>query len=176
MPALGGGLTAVPGPHLCRVAPVRNLTRLWTPVPFTPTVMGMWSRRTFPFIFWGLWAATVIGRSGALLLIAALVTVSYIVSLVVHPRARCLRCDGTGELKGSVYGGAHRRCPDCQGGRIIRWGGAPVRAGSRAGAGAGEPAARRSDPQARAVVNGPHPARSGDARREGHSGTGLGSL
>ena len=32
----------------------------------------MWTRRTFPFIFWGLWAATVIGRSGALFLIAAL--------------------------------------------------------------------------------------------------------
>ena len=73
--------------------------------------MGMWSRRTFPFIFWGLWAATVIGRSGALLLIAALVTVSYIVSLVIHPRARCLRCDGTGEAAGTVYGWAHRRCP-----------------------------------------------------------------
>ena len=116
------GLVVEPGPHPSRVAPVRNLTRLWTPVPFTPTVMGMWSRRTFPFIFWGLWAATVIGRSGALFLIAGLVTVSYIVSLVVHPRARCLRCDGTGELKGSVYGWAHRRCPDCQGGRIIRWG------------------------------------------------------
>ena len=83
---------------------------------------GMWTRRTFPLIFWGLWAAAIIGGSGALVLIAALLTAGYGVSLVIHPRARCLRCDGTGEVRGSIYGWTHRRCPHCQGGRIIRLG------------------------------------------------------
>ena len=84
--------------------------------------MGMWTRRTFPFIFWGLWAAAIIGGSGPLVLIAALLTAGYGVSLVIHPRARCLRCDGTGEVRGGIYGWTFRRCPHCQGGRIIRWG------------------------------------------------------
>ena len=73
-------------------------------------------------IFFALLIVAVVGHSVAIGAIWLAVTVGYAVSLVIHPRARCLRCDGTGELKGGIYGWAHRRCPHCQGGRIVRWG------------------------------------------------------
>lgn len=82
----------------------------------------MWSRRLFPLWFFGLLAAALIGRSMALFVLWLILAAGYAVSLVLHPRARCTHCAGTGELKGRIYGWAHRRCPRCQGGRIVRRG------------------------------------------------------
>jgi hypothetical protein len=86
------------------------------------TVNDVWSRRAFPVIFWGLWIAAIAAGSGALFVIAGLLTVGYGVSVAIHPRARCLRCNGTGEKRGGVFTWTFRRCPHCQGGRIVRRG------------------------------------------------------
>ena len=47
------------------------------------------------------------------------------VSLIVHPRTRHTgfrSCNGTGEHRGAIFGWGHRRCPRCDGGRMIRQG------------------------------------------------------
>lgn len=50
---------------------------------------------------------------------------AYWVSLIVHPRTRHTGiggCGGTGEHRGGIFGWGHRRCPGCDGGRMIRLG------------------------------------------------------
>jgi hypothetical protein len=84
----------------------------------------VWSRRLFPVWFFGLLIVAIGGHSLALGVAWLVLGAGYLVSLLIHPRARCLHCKGTGELRGSVFKWAHRRCPDCQGGRIIRRGAA----------------------------------------------------
>ncbi|HEV2452212.1 MAG TPA: hypothetical protein VGS62_09835 [Streptosporangiaceae bacterium] len=82
----------------------------------------MWSRRSFPFWFFGLLVVAIVAHSLALGAIWLAVMAGYVISVLIHPRARCTRCGGSGELRGSVYSWAFRKCPDCQGGRIIRRG------------------------------------------------------
>ena len=82
----------------------------------------MWNRRTFPFITLGLLVVAIIGHSVALGVIWLIVMAGYAMSLLFHPRARCTHCSGTGELRGGIYSWSFRRCPRCQGGRIIRRG------------------------------------------------------
>lgn len=86
----------------------------------------MWSRRAFPLWFAGLFVVAILGHSLIIGAIWAVLGVGYVISLVIHGRSRCLHCNGTGELRGSVFTWAHRRCPRCQGGRIIRWGAGSV--------------------------------------------------
>ena len=82
----------------------------------------MWSRRTFPIWFFGLLVVAIIGHSVAIGVIWLVVMAGYAVSVVIHPRARCTHCNGTGELRGSLFPWTFRRCHQCQGGRIIRRG------------------------------------------------------
>lgn len=97
-----------------------------TASPFPPTLRNMWTRRSFPFLFFGLLIVAVIGHSVALGVVWLVVMAGYAVSVVIHPRARCLHCSGTGELRGSLMPWAFRRCAQCQGGRIIRRGAASI--------------------------------------------------
>jgi hypothetical protein len=60
-----------------------------------------------------------------LVLAGAGLGVIYLASLRVHPRIRHTGfrgCGGTGEHRGSVFTWTHRRCPGCDGGRLVRWG------------------------------------------------------
>jgi hypothetical protein len=82
----------------------------------------VWSRRLFPVWFFGLLILSIGGHSAGLFVIWLVLAGGYLVSVVVHPRARCLHCKGTGELRGSIFTWSFRRCAQCQGGRIIRWG------------------------------------------------------
>lgn len=62
------------------------------------------------------WHAT-----GAIL--AALVLFgAYFLSVRIHPRTRHGRCGGTGEHHGVLLAWGHRKCPGCDGGRMVRWG------------------------------------------------------
>ena len=82
-------------------------------------------KRHFPFVLTVIlivgWAA---GNILGLILAALGLGIAYAVSLRMHPRMRHGRCNGSGEVRGSVFTWAHRRCPGkvCQGGRQIRWG------------------------------------------------------
>jgi hypothetical protein len=90
--------------------------------PSAPTVVGVWSRYSFPVIFFGLWYLAIASGSLAVIAGAVALTAGYGISLIIHPRARHRACGGTGELRGRIFTWSHRRCPDCQGGRIIRAG------------------------------------------------------
>lgn len=46
----------------------------------------------------------------------------YLASCRLNPRARHWRCQGTGEFRGTLFRHAHRQCPGCRRGRVIRWG------------------------------------------------------
>ena len=62
----------------------------------------------------------LLGALGLLILAGA-----YLLSLRINPRTRHTgwrSCNGTGEYKGAVFGWAHRNCPRCDRGRLVRWG------------------------------------------------------
>jgi hypothetical protein len=60
---------------------------------------------------------------GQLLLIAAVATVCYLVSLRLHPWRACRSCKGAGRHKGSVFTYSSRGCTSCGGnGRRARLG------------------------------------------------------
>ena len=50
----------------------------------------------------------------AAVLIAAVVA-AYVVSLYLHPNAKCNRCKGAGRHRGAVFGYATRPCSSCKG-------------------------------------------------------------
>jgi hypothetical protein len=59
------------------------------------------------------------------ILAAVFIFVAYWISLILHPRTRHTgfrSCNGTGEHRGAIFGWSHRRCPRCDGGRLIRAG------------------------------------------------------
>ena len=76
--------------------PVRLTSR-----PHGLIVNGMWSRRLFPFWFFGLLVVAIIGHSLAIGFIWGVVMAGYVMSVVIHSRTRCTHCNGTGELRGS---------------------------------------------------------------------------
>ena len=64
------------------------------------------------------------GAVAGLLATLALAVV-YFVSLRVHPRMRHTgfrSCNGTGEHRGTLFPWTFRKCPNCNGGRLIRFG------------------------------------------------------
>lgn len=51
--------------------------------------------------------------------------VAYFFSVRLHPRVRHTgwgSCNGTGEHRGGIFTWTFRRCPGCNGGRLVRWG------------------------------------------------------
>lgn len=70
-------------------------------------------------VAWSGWHAGGVTVAGLVLFGA------YWLSVRIHPRTRHTgwrSCDGTGEHKGTIFGWGHRKCPGCDGGRIVRWG------------------------------------------------------
>ena len=82
----------------------------------------MWNRRLFPLWFFGLLVVAIIAHSLAIGVIWLVLMAGYLVSVMIHPRVRCLHCSGTGELRGAIFPWTFRRCPQCAGGRIVRRG------------------------------------------------------
>lgn len=80
-------------------------------------------RSTFP---WAILIIEVVAYAGWHVLGLILATLglggAYLASLWLHPRIRHGRCRGTGEVRGSVFTWTFRKCPGCNGGRLIRWG------------------------------------------------------
>ena len=81
------------------------------------------SKARFPWVLAGiLFVSFAAFRLAGLVVAAAGCAVAYGTSLRLHPRMRHGRCNGTGEHRGAVFTWVHRKCPGCQGGRIIRYG------------------------------------------------------
>ena len=58
---------------------------------------------------------TAIGPTGMLLLLLMAAFALYVVSLSLHPNAKCSRCKGAGRHHGSVFSYAQRPCSSCKG-------------------------------------------------------------
>ena len=59
--------------------------------------------------------ASAIGPTGMLLLLAMAAFAFYVVSLSLHPNAKCGRCKGAGRHHGSLFSYAQRPCTSCKG-------------------------------------------------------------
>ena len=83
-------------------------------------------KSTFPWVLIGILALGAFGAGIVGFIVAAIVLfIVYLFSLRLHPRIRhtgSRGCAGTGEHRGSVFTWTHRKCPGCNGGRLIRWG------------------------------------------------------
>jgi hypothetical protein len=58
---------------------------------------------------------SAIGPTGMLLLLAIAVFAVYVISLSLHPNAKCGRCNGAGRHKGTIFTYAQRPCNSCKG-------------------------------------------------------------
>ena len=83
-------------------------------------------RSTFP---WAIVIILVVAWAGwhalGLVLAALGLGIAYLVSLWLHPRIRHTGfrgCNGTGEVRGSIFTWTFHKCGGCNGGRLIRWG------------------------------------------------------
>jgi hypothetical protein len=84
----------------------------------------------FPWVLIGILAfGFAAGRILGLVLAATGLLIAYLASLRLHPRTRHGRCNGSGEHHGAVFTWVHRKCPGCNGGRVVRWGAARFGAG-----------------------------------------------
>jgi hypothetical protein len=59
--------------------------------------------------------ATALGPTGMLLVLAMATFAFYVVSLSLHPNAKCNRCKGAGRHHGSLFSYAQRPCSSCKG-------------------------------------------------------------
>lgn len=59
--------------------------------------------------------ATALGPTGMLLVFGLAVFALYVVSLSLHPNAKCNRCKGAGRHHGSIFSYAQRPCTSCKG-------------------------------------------------------------
>ena len=81
------------------------------------------SKTRFPWILAGiLFVSYAAAGAAGLALAGAGCGAAYGVSLWLHPRVRHGRCNGTGEVRGSVFTWTFRKCPRCQSGRVVRYG------------------------------------------------------
>jgi hypothetical protein len=69
--------------------------------------------------------ATAVGHIVGFVVAGIALFIGYWISLFLHPRVRHTgfrSCNGTGEVRGSVFTWTFRKCPGCQSGRQVRWG------------------------------------------------------
>ena len=56
-----------------------------------------------------------LGPTGMMLVVALAAFALYVVSLSLHPNAKCNRCKGAGRHRGAVFSYAQRPCSSCKG-------------------------------------------------------------
>ncbi|GAB2655244.1 hypothetical protein [Kribbella swartbergensis] len=59
--------------------------------------------------------AAALGPTGMLLVLGLAAFALYVVSLSLHPNAKCYRCKGAGRHRGSLFSYATRPCTSCKG-------------------------------------------------------------
>jgi hypothetical protein len=59
--------------------------------------------------------AASLGPTGMLVVLAIAAFVLYVVSLSLHPNAKCNRCKGAGRHRGALFSYAQRPCSSCKG-------------------------------------------------------------
>jgi hypothetical protein len=58
---------------------------------------------------------TALGPTGMMLVVAMAAFALYVVSLSLHPNAKCARCKGAGRHRGALFSYAQRPCSSCKG-------------------------------------------------------------
>ena len=98
------------------LAVVTGTTATPTPQPDNATAAGQTASQaaetgnsTFADI------VTTLGPTGMLIVLAVAAFAVYVVSLSLHPNAKCNRCKGAGRHRGSVFTYAQRPCTSCKG-------------------------------------------------------------
>ena len=63
------------------------------------------------------WAdiAASLGPTGMMIVLAMAAFALYVVSLSLHPNAKCNRCKGAGRHRGAIFSYAQRPCNSCKG-------------------------------------------------------------
>jgi hypothetical protein len=56
-----------------------------------------------------------LGPTGMLVVLAMAAFILYVVSLSLHPNAKCNRCKGAGRHRGALFSYAQRPCNSCKG-------------------------------------------------------------
>ena len=59
--------------------------------------------------------AAALGPTGMLVVLAMAAFALYVVSLSLHPNAKCNRCKGAGRHRGAFFSYAQRPCSSCKG-------------------------------------------------------------
>jgi DnaJ-class molecular chaperone len=59
--------------------------------------------------------AAALGPTGMLVVLLAAAFAAYVVSLRLHPNAKCNRCKGAGRHRGTLFNYATRPCNSCKG-------------------------------------------------------------
>ena len=59
--------------------------------------------------------AAALGPTGMLVVLAMAAFALYVVSLSLHPNAKCNRCKGAGRHRGALFSYAQRPCSSCKG-------------------------------------------------------------
>jgi DnaJ-class molecular chaperone len=59
--------------------------------------------------------ASALGPTGMMLALALAAFAVYVVSLSLHPNAKCNRCKGAGRHRGAIFSYAQRPCNSCKG-------------------------------------------------------------
>lgn len=96
--------------------------QVWTSPPAAPNVRIV-SKARYPWILTGILVVAWAGwHLTGLILASTGLFIAYFLSLRLHPRIRHGRCNGSGEVRGSVFTWTFRKCGRCNGGRLIRWG------------------------------------------------------
>jgi hypothetical protein len=59
--------------------------------------------------------ASTLGSTGIFVLLVGAALAAYVLSLALHPNAKCGRCNGAGRHSGSLFKYATRPCGSCKG-------------------------------------------------------------
>lgn len=97
--------------------------------PYCPGVR----KSSFP---WLLGAILIVAYGGwhltGLIVTSLGLGVAYLATIRIHPRVRHTgfrSCGGSGEHRGAIFSWRFRKCPRCNGGRLISWGAGHLGAG-----------------------------------------------
>jgi hypothetical protein len=97
------------------VAPTSNL-------PYRPAMR----KEQFPWLLIGIPVLGYLVFHAVGLILAVLgLFIAYLVSIRLHPRVRHTgwrSCNGSGEVRGAIFTWTFRKCPNCNSGRLVRWG------------------------------------------------------
>ena len=97
------------------IAVVLSTTAAPTPQPDSVTAAGQTATHAADTNSTAASIVTTLGPTGMLLVLLMAAFALYVVSLSLHPNAKCNRCKGAGRHHGGLFSYAQRPCTSCKG-------------------------------------------------------------